>query len=169
KLAFGITPPVSEACLHTSEADSVSVDGNHRVPPPELAIGGRKYFFQCGKKKQAGLTRQEISNSISFDALNMVENDDELGTNKGNSKLDEMEANSDVVSSAHRTSSEEFAFERHLEEIHVTLTKFGKKLNGRRLQLYTKMIMRWHTVRGDDVIISCDDVTMFKRLRQDLL
>ncbi|GJW32323.1 hypothetical protein Tco_0052355 [Tanacetum coccineum] len=31
KLAFGITPPVSEACLHTSEADSVSVDGNHRA------------------------------------------------------------------------------------------------------------------------------------------
>ncbi|GJY68651.1 hypothetical protein Tco_0471633 [Tanacetum coccineum] len=32
-----------------------------------------------GTKKQAGLTRQEASTSNSFDALNTVENDDELG------------------------------------------------------------------------------------------
>nr|GEW93665.1 hypothetical protein [Tanacetum cinerariifolium] len=34
-----------------------------------------------GKKKQAEVSRQKISNSNSFDALNFIENDDDLGTN----------------------------------------------------------------------------------------
>ncbi|GJT80281.1 hypothetical protein Tco_1054623 [Tanacetum coccineum] len=41
------------------------------------------------KKKQAKVTRQEVSNSNPFDALNSVENDDDLGTNGENSKLSE--------------------------------------------------------------------------------
>nr|GEU68283.1 hypothetical protein [Tanacetum cinerariifolium] len=61
-----------------------------------------------GKKKQDGLTRLEVSNSNPFDALNKVENVDDLGTNQENSKLAEKGANSDVVSSAHGTSSEAF-------------------------------------------------------------
>ncbi|GJV65749.1 hypothetical protein Tco_1476577, partial [Tanacetum coccineum] len=36
-----------------------------------------------GKKTQAKLSRQEVSNSKPFDALNYVENDDELGTDGG--------------------------------------------------------------------------------------
>ncbi|GJY81222.1 hypothetical protein Tco_0493973 [Tanacetum coccineum] len=59
-------------------------------------------------KKQAELTRQESSTSNSFDALNMVENDDDLGTNEGNSKLDEKGVNFDMVSSAPGTSSKAF-------------------------------------------------------------
>nr|GEY01300.1 hypothetical protein [Tanacetum cinerariifolium] len=39
-----------------------------------------------GKKKQAELSRQEVSNSNSFNALNYVENDDELGMNGEDSK-----------------------------------------------------------------------------------
>nr|GEX44537.1 hypothetical protein [Tanacetum cinerariifolium] len=40
-----------------------------------------------GKKKQAGLTRKDVSNSNPYDALNTIENEDELGTNVRNSKL----------------------------------------------------------------------------------
>ncbi|GKE38446.1 ribonuclease H-like domain-containing protein, partial [Tanacetum coccineum] len=58
-----------------------------------------------GKKKQAELTRQEVSNSNPFDALNMVENDDDLGINGGSSKLDEKGVNLHVVFTAHGTSS----------------------------------------------------------------
>ncbi|GJU32559.1 hypothetical protein Tco_1176148 [Tanacetum coccineum] len=39
-----------------------------------------------GKKKQAEVPRKEVSNSNLFYALNSVENDDDLGTNEGNSK-----------------------------------------------------------------------------------
>nr|GEW15058.1 RNA-directed DNA polymerase, eukaryota, reverse transcriptase zinc-binding domain protein [Tanacetum cinerariifolium] len=48
------------------------------------------------KKKQVGLSRQEVSNSNPFDALNLVENDDDLGTNGVNSKLAEKGADSCV-------------------------------------------------------------------------
>ncbi|GKB92673.1 hypothetical protein Tco_0964945 [Tanacetum coccineum] len=46
------------------------------------------------KKKQEGLPKQEVSNSNPFDVLNYVENDHVLGSNGGNSKLDDKEANS---------------------------------------------------------------------------
>nr|GEW66991.1 hypothetical protein [Tanacetum cinerariifolium]GEW80839.1 hypothetical protein [Tanacetum cinerariifolium] len=36
-----------------------------------------------GKKKQAEVFRQEVSNSNPFDALNSIENDDDLGINGG--------------------------------------------------------------------------------------
>ncbi|GJZ40903.1 hypothetical protein Tco_0587789 [Tanacetum coccineum] len=39
-----------------------------------------------GKKKQAEVSRQEVNNSNPFDALNSIENDDNLGTNGRNSK-----------------------------------------------------------------------------------
>ncbi|GJX01342.1 hypothetical protein Tco_0185255 [Tanacetum coccineum] len=61
-----------------------------------------------GKKKQAELTRQEVSNSNSFDALNMVENDDDLDMNGGKLKLAQKGVNLHVVSSAHGTSSKAF-------------------------------------------------------------
>ncbi|GKA98966.1 hypothetical protein Tco_0826903, partial [Tanacetum coccineum] len=61
-----------------------------------------------GKKKQAGLTSLEVTNSDPFDALNTVKNDNELGTNEGNSKLDKKGANSNMVSSAHETLAEAF-------------------------------------------------------------
>ncbi|GJV83389.1 NRT1/ PTR family protein 6.4 [Tanacetum coccineum] len=57
-----------------------------------------------GKKKQTGLTREELSNSNPFDALITVENDNELRTNGGNSNLVEKGANNDVVCSTHATS-----------------------------------------------------------------
>ncbi|GJT23068.1 putative ribonuclease H-like domain-containing protein [Tanacetum coccineum] len=39
-----------------------------------------------GKKKQDAVPKQEVSNSNPFDALNSIENNDDLGTNGGNSK-----------------------------------------------------------------------------------
>nr|GEX42999.1 hypothetical protein [Tanacetum cinerariifolium] len=39
-----------------------------------------------GKEKQAEVSRQEVNNSNPFNALNSIENDDELGTNRGNTK-----------------------------------------------------------------------------------
>nr|GEW82453.1 hypothetical protein [Tanacetum cinerariifolium] len=40
------------------------------------------------KKKQDVVSRQEVSNSNSFDELNSIKNDDDLGTNRENSKSD---------------------------------------------------------------------------------
>ncbi|GJY80375.1 hypothetical protein Tco_0493126 [Tanacetum coccineum] len=50
-----------------------------------------------GKKKQAGVTSQEVSNSNTFDALNTIENDNDLGTSGGNSKFPEKGANFNVM------------------------------------------------------------------------
>nr|GEV60475.1 hypothetical protein [Tanacetum cinerariifolium] len=83
----------------------------------DLAIDGQAILVDkagnplkslSGTKKQAGLTRQETSISNPFDVLNVIENNDELGTNGENLKLAEKGANPDVVSSAHETSSEAF-------------------------------------------------------------
>ncbi|GJW59922.1 hypothetical protein Tco_0109257 [Tanacetum coccineum] len=55
-----------------------------------------------------GFSMCNVSNSNPFNALNMVENDADLCTNEENSKLAEKGDNSDVVSSAHGTSSKAF-------------------------------------------------------------
>ncbi|GJX99225.1 RNA-directed DNA polymerase, eukaryota [Tanacetum coccineum] len=68
------------------------------------------------KQKQARLTRQEVSNSNLFDALNTVENDYDLGTNGENSKLAQKGANFDVVSSSHRTSSKAFEAAKKVDD-----------------------------------------------------
>ncbi|GJY55068.1 reverse transcriptase domain-containing protein [Tanacetum coccineum] len=57
--------------------------------------------------------RQAVSDSNPFDALNTIENDDELDTNVGNSMLVEKGANFDVVSYAQWTSSEALDDDRH--------------------------------------------------------
>ncbi|GJV05929.1 gag-aspartyl protease domain-containing protein [Tanacetum coccineum] len=58
--------------------------------------------------QQVGLTKQEVRNFNPFDVLNTIENDDEMGTNEGNSKLVEKGVNPYVVSSIHETSYEAF-------------------------------------------------------------
>ncbi|GKB09609.1 hypothetical protein Tco_0837921, partial [Tanacetum coccineum] len=67
--------------------------------PQQVVRGGPNGTSSSGTKKQAELTRQEVSNSNPFDALNTVKNDDDLGMNRGNSKLAEKGVNFDVVSS----------------------------------------------------------------------
>ncbi|GKD66044.1 hypothetical protein Tco_1308152 [Tanacetum coccineum] len=49
-----------------------------------------------GKKKQDKVSRKEINNSNPFDAINSVENDDDFGTNGGNSKSAGKGANSGI-------------------------------------------------------------------------
>ncbi|GKC06673.1 hypothetical protein Tco_0998283 [Tanacetum coccineum] len=44
-------------------------------------ISNKNSAISSGKKKQPGVSRQEVNNSNTFDALNLVENDDDLGTN----------------------------------------------------------------------------------------
>ncbi|GKF01712.1 hypothetical protein Tco_0028635, partial [Tanacetum coccineum] len=53
------------------------------------------------KKKQADVSRKKVSNSNPFDALNLVENNDDVGTNGGNSKSAEKGANYGVFPSDH--------------------------------------------------------------------
>nr|GEY51398.1 hypothetical protein [Tanacetum cinerariifolium] len=53
------------------------------------------------KKKQAKVSRQEVSSSNPFDALNSIENDDDLGTNGGISML----AGKGSLNVAHGSSS----------------------------------------------------------------
>nr|GEV19031.1 hypothetical protein [Tanacetum cinerariifolium] len=52
--------------------------------------------------KQVVVASKDASNSNPFDVLNSVENDDDLGTNRGHSKSAGMGPNSDVFSSDHR-------------------------------------------------------------------
>nr|GEW53757.1 hypothetical protein [Tanacetum cinerariifolium] len=54
-----------------------------------------------GKKKQAEVSRLEVSNSNPFDALNSIENDDDLGTNGGIS----MSARKGSLNVAHGSSN----------------------------------------------------------------
>ncbi|GKC11044.1 hypothetical protein Tco_1007826 [Tanacetum coccineum] len=67
--------------------------------------------------KLSWIAYQEVNNSNPFDAFNSVENDDDLGTKRGNSKLAEKMDNSSVVSSDHGTSSEAFDSDREVEEV----------------------------------------------------
>ncbi|GKB18858.1 hypothetical protein Tco_0852781 [Tanacetum coccineum] len=55
-----------------------------------------------GKRMQAEVSRKEVSNSKPFDVLNLVEKDNYLGTNGGNSKSVGKGANSGVSPSDHR-------------------------------------------------------------------
>nr|GEW64961.1 hypothetical protein [Tanacetum cinerariifolium] len=57
-----------------------------------------------GVQKQAQASRQEVGNSNLFDVLISVENDDDMGTNGGNSKMAEKGVNSSVVSFAYGSS-----------------------------------------------------------------
>ncbi|GJX79681.1 hypothetical protein Tco_0327830 [Tanacetum coccineum] len=49
-------------------------------------VSNKNSASTSGKKKQAGLSRQEVNDSNPFDALNTVESNDDLGTNRGISK-----------------------------------------------------------------------------------
>nr|GEV05649.1 hypothetical protein [Tanacetum cinerariifolium] len=51
-----------------------------------ILVSNKNIVNISSTKKQVGLSRQEVSNSNPFDALNSVENDDDLGTNGRNSK-----------------------------------------------------------------------------------
>ncbi|GJR76537.1 retrovirus-related pol polyprotein from transposon TNT 1-94 [Tanacetum coccineum] len=67
------------------------------------------FFFKFISKDMIDpMIKNGPSTSIPFDALDTVENDDELGMNAGKSKLVKKGAITDVVSYAHRTSSEAF-------------------------------------------------------------
>ncbi|GJZ17044.1 hypothetical protein Tco_0553167, partial [Tanacetum coccineum] len=73
--------------------------------PSKVVRGVQSSASSSGKKKYVGLSRQAVSNSNSFDALDMVKNDDELGTNGGILMLAEKgaESSSDAFSSPNTT------------------------------------------------------------------
>ncbi|GKE49231.1 hypothetical protein Tco_1480489 [Tanacetum coccineum] len=65
----------------------IVLDVMKNLSNPRQAVRGVQFsVITSGKKKQLSLSRQEVSNSNSFDALNSVENDNDLGTNEGISK-----------------------------------------------------------------------------------
>nr|GEW81099.1 hypothetical protein [Tanacetum cinerariifolium] len=78
--------------------------GNH-LPKKQVyqPISKKSGASSSSIEKQAGLTRQDASNSNMFDALNMVKNNDVLGTNGGNSKFTGKGVNNNEVS-MHETS-----------------------------------------------------------------
>ncbi|GKB17414.1 ribonuclease H-like domain-containing protein [Tanacetum coccineum] len=62
----------------------VSVDPNGSFKSTKqiyILVFNKKCASTSGKKKQAKVSRQEVSNSNPFDALNSIEDDDDLGTN----------------------------------------------------------------------------------------
>ncbi|GJU04082.1 alpha/beta hydrolases superfamily protein [Tanacetum coccineum] len=91
--------------LRRSSYAKVMVELRVNVELKDTLVNGAS---SSDKKKRAGLTRQEVRTSNPFDSLNTVENDDELGTNRENSKLAMKGANSYMVSSVHRTSYDAF-------------------------------------------------------------
>ncbi|GKE49921.1 hypothetical protein Tco_1481179 [Tanacetum coccineum] len=52
---------------------------------PSRHVSNKNSASKSGNIKQGELSRQEVSNSNPFDALNLVEDGDNLGTNRGNS------------------------------------------------------------------------------------
>ncbi|GJY35475.1 hypothetical protein Tco_0420853, partial [Tanacetum coccineum] len=76
--------------------------------PSQAGKGVQNGVSSSGTKKQAKLTRKEANTYNQLDVLNTVDNDDELGTNGGNSKLAKKGDNFDVVSSAYGDSSKAF-------------------------------------------------------------
>nr|GEZ44879.1 hypothetical protein [Tanacetum cinerariifolium] len=48
-----------------------------------IRVSNKSNTSTSGKRKQAIIARQEVSNSNPFDALNLIENDDELGLRRG--------------------------------------------------------------------------------------
>ncbi|GJV33146.1 hypothetical protein Tco_1393546 [Tanacetum coccineum] len=69
--------------------------------PPGVQVA-RNNVNSSGKKKQVAIASKEVSNSNSFDVLNSVEKDDDLGKNGGHSKSDGRGPNSDVFSTKYR-------------------------------------------------------------------
>ncbi|GJS06430.1 hypothetical protein Tco_0363226 [Tanacetum coccineum] len=51
-----------------------------------ILVSNKNGAITSRKKKQTEVSRQDVSNSNPFDAFNSIENDDDLGTNRGISK-----------------------------------------------------------------------------------
>nr|GEV20486.1 hypothetical protein [Tanacetum cinerariifolium] len=104
---------VLNECLMKIVTDVVNNLNNPKQATRGVAIGPKvtKQFYRrvsnknsastSGKKKQAEVSRQDVSNSNPFDALTSIKNDDDLGTNGGNSKL----AGKGSLNVAHGSSS----------------------------------------------------------------
>ncbi|GJS00878.1 DNA helicase [Tanacetum coccineum] len=68
----------------------------------EQPVSKKNDASSSGTKKQAETTRQEANTSIPFDTLNTVENDGDLGSNRGTSNLGKKVVN-DVADSSNET------------------------------------------------------------------
>ncbi|GKB31972.1 hypothetical protein Tco_0871373 [Tanacetum coccineum] len=66
-----------------------------------ILVSNKNGAITSGKKKQIEVSRHDVSNSNPFDAFNSIENDDDLGTNGGISKL----AGTRSLNVAHGSSS----------------------------------------------------------------
>ncbi|GJY52603.1 hypothetical protein Tco_0443450 [Tanacetum coccineum] len=64
-------------------------------------VSNRNNDITSGKKNQVAVPSKDVSNSSPFDAFNSVENDNDLGTNEGNSKSAGKGPNSGVSLSNH--------------------------------------------------------------------
>nr|GFA12394.1 hypothetical protein [Tanacetum cinerariifolium] len=64
-------------------------------------VSNKNSASASGKKKQAEVSRQDVSNSNPFDVLTSIKNNEDLGTNGGNSKL----AGKGSLNVAHGSSS----------------------------------------------------------------
>nr|GEY98661.1 hypothetical protein [Tanacetum cinerariifolium] len=99
--------PTHMSCAHNQEVGQVIMEDCRKKIISDV-VKHIKNSKQVVKGVQAELIRQEVSKSNPFDALNSIQNDDDIGTNEGNSKLAEKGANYGVVSSTYKTSSEAF-------------------------------------------------------------
>ncbi|GJY99711.1 hypothetical protein Tco_0517141 [Tanacetum coccineum] len=102
------------------------------------------------KKKQAEVSRQEVSNSNSFDALNSIENDDHLGMNGGNSSS----AGKRVASSSISTTP----ITKRIDEFKKQLIEGKLLLLGDDGKLLPKVVSTKEMKRDDDYNPYDDDV-----------
>ncbi|GJY93808.1 hypothetical protein Tco_0509590 [Tanacetum coccineum] len=108
-----------------------------------------------GKKNQGGSSRQEVSNLNPFDALNLVENDDDLGTNGGNSKVTDL-AFFLLLTGLHRCSDSEsdveVAYDETTQDYDIYDTYDIEGLSKKDLALCDMMDIN---LRGRGVVLSC--------------
>ncbi|GJQ96207.1 UDP-glycosyltransferase 91D1-like protein [Tanacetum coccineum] len=82
------------ACCKASKGVPVGSKVGFKTAKEYRPVSEKPTANTSGNKKKAVEPTKEVSNSNSFDVLNLVDNDEELGTNRGTSNLASNEANS---------------------------------------------------------------------------
>ncbi|GKE61742.1 zinc knuckle CX2CX4HX4C containing protein, partial [Tanacetum coccineum] len=98
------------------------------------------------KKKQVEVSRQEVGNLNPFDALNSIENDDDLGTNGGNLKL----AGKGSLNVTHGNVVSDSEVEVVFDETANLMALMRFKCGGDRGYGTDSMLEQWRKINRDD-------------------
>ncbi|GKD25402.1 hypothetical protein Tco_1231616, partial [Tanacetum coccineum] len=116
-------------------------------------VSNKNGVSTSGKNKQAEMYRQEVSNPNPFEGLNSIENDDELGTNEGNSSLAAKGVASSSISTTHIAERIDKFVRQLIEGKHHLVNDDGKPL--------PKVVSTVNVDSGSEVEGEFDEYTNF--------